>query len=92
MQYSEEELAYIYQKTNGYCYHCGRKIAWINYAQLGARGAWEVDHSNPKSKGGTNYFRNLVPSCISCNRSKGNAHSGTYRRRIGGLDREPWDW
>ncbi|MGD0496198.1 MAG: HNH endonuclease signature motif containing protein [Candidatus Bathyarchaeia archaeon] len=40
--------------------------------RLGKRGAWEVDHSRPLSRGGTDYLRNLVPSCVECNRSKGD--------------------
>ena len=70
MGYTDEELGMIYDKNNGYCWHCRKKLAFTNYAQYGRKGAWEVDHSNPISKGGTDYFRNLVPSCIECNRSK----------------------
>ena len=70
--YTDDELNEIYDKNNGYCWHCGKKLAFKNYGIVGARGAWEVDHSNPTSRGGTNYFRNLVPSCINCNRSKGD--------------------
>jgi 5-methylcytosine-specific restriction endonuclease McrA len=76
MGYTDEELSYIYDKNNGYCWHCGKKLAFINYGRYGRKGAWEVDHSNPLSKGGTDYFRNLVPACVECNRSKGD------RRRI----------
>jgi 5-methylcytosine-specific restriction endonuclease McrA len=77
MGYTDEELSYIYDKNNGYCWHCGKKLAFTNYGCCGRKGAWEVDHSNPVSKGGTDYFRNLVPACVECNRSKGD------RRRAG---------
>jgi 5-methylcytosine-specific restriction endonuclease McrA len=80
MAYSDEELSYIYDKTNGYCNHCGKKLAFSNYGVLGARGAWEVDHSRSRRAGGTDYLRNLFPSCISCNRSKGSLHSHQFRR------------
>jgi len=80
MAYSDDELNYIYDKTNGYCYHCGKKLAFANYGVRGAKGEWEVDHSKPKSIGGTNYLRNLVPSCIMCNRSKGALHSSQFQR------------
>lgn len=70
MGYTDEELNYIYDKTRGHCYHCGKKLVWKNYGLPGERGAWEIDHSVPVSRGGTNYLRNLVPSCIECNRSK----------------------
>jgi 5-methylcytosine-specific restriction endonuclease McrA len=73
MGYTDEELSYIYDKNNGYCWHCRKKLAFTNYGRYGRKGAWEVDHSNPISKGGTDYFRNLVPACVECNRSKGDS-------------------
>lgn len=82
LKYSEDDLNDIYDKTNGYCYYCGKKPSWKNYGVVGERGAWEVDHSNPKAQGGTDYFRNLVPSCISCNRSKQDLHSRQFEKYI----------
>jgi len=73
MGYTDEELSYVYDKNNGYCWHCRKKLAFTNYGRYGRKGAWEVDHSNPISKGGTDYFRNLVPACVECNRSKGDS-------------------
>jgi hypothetical protein len=71
MGYTGEVLSYIYDKNDGYCWYCNKKLAFTNHGTLGERGAWEVDHSVPKSRGGTNYLRNLVPACIECNRQKG---------------------
>ena len=34
--------------------------------------ATTVDHIIPKSKGGTSFKDNLLPCCVSCNRSKGS--------------------
>lgn len=78
MGYTDEELNEIYDKNNGYCWHCGKKLAFKNYGIVGAKGAWEIDHSVPVSRGGTDYFRNLVPSCISCNRSKRELKTREY--------------
>lgn len=78
MVYTQEELRQIYDKKNGYCWHCGKKLAFTNYGKYGEKGAWEVDHSRSKNKGGTDYFRNLVPSCIECNRSKGYKNSHEF--------------
>lgn len=33
---------------------------------------WEIDHSIPRSKGGTDHLNNLQPMNVSANRSKGN--------------------
>ena len=79
--YSDEQLERIYDKTGGCCYHCGKKLAWKNYGSRGSRGAWEVDHSRPSSRGGTDHLNNLVPSCIPCNRSKGDMTSREFRSR-----------
>jgi len=71
LKYTDEEIEYVYYKNDGYCRWCDKKLALINYGRPGEKGAWEIDHSNPVSRGRTNYLRNLVPACISCNRSKG---------------------
>lgn len=62
--WDEERLRKVYDKTEGYCYHCDKKIAWTNYGRPGRRGAWEVDHSIPRSAGGTDHLNNLMPSCV----------------------------
>jgi len=78
MGYSDEELSYVYSRNDGYCWHCDKKLSWSNYGAVGAKGAWEVDHSKPVSRGGTNYLQNLVPACIPCNRSKRELNSKEY--------------
>jgi len=72
MSYDDETLNYVFDKGRGRCWWCGKKLSWKNYGRSGEKGAWEVDHNNPFSRGGTDYLRNLVPACISCNRSKQN--------------------
>lgn len=79
MVYTSEELNSIYDKTGGYCNICGKKLAFSNYGRFGEKGAWEVDHSNPVSNGGSNYYRNLYPVCIPCNRAKSNRSTAQMR-------------
>lgn len=67
MRYTDEDLNDIYDKNDGFCWHCGKKLAFRNYGRMAQKGAWEVDHSNPS---GADDLRNWVPSCIPCNRSK----------------------
>lgn len=83
MAYSDEQLNRIYDRTNGYCHLCSKKLSFINYASYGARGAWEVDHSKPRARGGTNHGNNLYAACISCNRSKRHDSSRAARSRYG---------
>jgi len=43
------------------------------YGTMGSKG-WEVDHSNPKSRGGTDSSRNLQAMQSNANRSKGSKY------------------
>jgi 5-methylcytosine-specific restriction endonuclease McrA len=47
-----------------------RRDAWkCAYCQKAAN---TVDHVQPKSRGGSDTWENLVASCLSCNNTKGN--------------------
>ncbi len=87
-QYSKTELRAIYDRTSGYCHLCGEKMAFTNYGQHGERGAWEIEHSNPKARGGTDRANNLYAACIDCNRSKGDGSTRSVRQG-NGLRRAP---
>jgi 5-methylcytosine-specific restriction endonuclease McrA len=82
VRFSDEDLNDIYDKNRGHCWHCRKRLAFSNYVGFTddphARGAWEVDHSVPLARGGTDYFRNLVPACVQCNRSKGDLTSREF--------------
>jgi len=83
MRYSKEKLREIYNRTTGYCHICHKKVALKNYNSAGSRGAWEVEYSKPRAKGGSDYLRNLYPACISCNRSKGKKPNQSVRAKHG---------
>jgi 5-methylcytosine-specific restriction endonuclease McrA len=83
MAWYDDSLDDIYYRTDGKCHICGKKLSRVNYASPGQKGAWEVEHSVPKSKGGTDCLNNLYPACISCNRSKGTYSSRTARAQYG---------
>lgn len=80
LRYTEDELNYIYEKTDGYCYYCGKKLSFQNYGIHGAKGSWHVEHKVPVSKGGTDSMNNLVPACIDCNAEKGDRTGRSYKR------------
>lgn len=50
-----------YRKTHGRCAICGEPIEYATFT---------IDHIIPLSKGGTNYFENLQPTCRVCNQIK----------------------
>ena len=54
-----------------------------SHGQKGRRGAWEVDHGKPVSRGGTAHLNNLHASCIACNRGKSDMTTAEYRRAEG---------
>ena len=83
MRFFDDELNDIYDRTSGYCHICHKKVAFRNYGKVGRRGAWEVEHSKPRARGGSNRKNNLYPACIGCNRQKGVVPSRTARARSG---------
>ena len=84
MQWDEDTLDWVYDKTDGYCRYCEKKLSRTNYAMPGERGAWEVEHSAPLALGGTDYLSNLWPACIECNRDKGTMTGPQYMRLFQG--------
>lgn len=83
MAFTDEEINLIYDRTTGYCHICHRKLAFKNYGAIGAYRAWEVEHSNPRARGGSNRLGNLYPACIPCNRSKGKGSTRAARAQQG---------
>lgn len=75
----------IFDRSSGRCHICGGRVAFSNYAQPGMRGAWEIEHSIAKIRGGTDRLCNLYPAHISCNRSKQAVSSRAARARNGQL-------
>ncbi len=88
MNYQQDHLDRIYNRTSGYCHICHKKLARRNYARYGKRGAWEVDHSRARSNGGSDHGNNLFAACISCNREK-KAESTVTARNWHGKSRAP---
>lgn len=81
MKQTKPRLRRIYDKTDGQCEYCGKEITWTNYGKYDVRGGWHVDHSQPRSRGGTNHLNNLFPACIKCNLDKGDQPGRTYRNQ-----------
>ena len=53
----------VFKRDNFCCGYCGRTPPEITL---------EIDHINPKSKGGKNDINNYITSCFDCNRGKRN--------------------
>lgn len=83
MKVDANRLKQIFDRSSGLCHVCGRRVSFRNYARLGMRGAWEIEHSIAKSLGGTDRLCNLYPAHIFCNRSKQAVSSRAARARHG---------
>ncbi len=87
--YTKPQLREIYDRTGGECHIYHKKLAFTNHGDHREKGAWEVDHSVPKAKGGTDHGNNLVPACTTCNRSKQDRATRTARAWSGETKRPP---
>lgn len=60
-KYTVEERKIFYDKSNGHCQLCGRKISLDSMT---------LDHVIPLSKGGKDTMENIQSACSICNRMK----------------------
>ncbi len=84
MAISKAKREAVYQKYNGRCAYCGRKIAYKNM---------QVDHFRPLrawniEESGTDDLDNLMPSCRMCNHYKRANSLETFRRYIEEIPRK----
>lgn len=83
MGHDATTLKRIYDRTEGRCHLCRKKLSLRNYGLLGRRGAWEVEHSTARTNGGTDHGNNLYAACTVCNRQKGTLSTRAARARNG---------
>ncbi|MHB1731891.1 MAG: RNA-guided endonuclease IscB [Ferrimicrobium acidiphilum] len=73
VEYQQGELAgyevreYLLAKFARTCVYCGAKDVPLN-----------IDHIQPRSRGGSNRVSNLALACIACNQSKGNVELSVW--------------
>lgn len=79
MRFDDDTLNWVFDRTDGRCHICGKKLCFGNYGLSGRRGAWEVEHSVPRARGGTDHRNNLFAACIVCNREKATFSARTAR-------------
>lgn len=82
-RFTNDELNDIYDRTDGRCHLCHRKLSFVNYGANGERGAWHVEHSRPLARGGTHHLNNLYAACVWCNLNKGTVSTRTARSWAG---------
>lgn len=72
----------VYEKGDGKCRYCGKRLSIKNHGQSGRRGAWQIDHSRSKANGGTDHLNNLVAACVDCNQEKGSRNGKSYKASL----------
>lgn len=63
----------IYNKFEGKCAYCGRKIDFDDLT---------LDHIHPSSKGGKTVSENIYPCCHLCNNQKGDKSIEEFRNYL----------
>ena len=68
------------------------KVIYEELRQSGKKGAWQVEHSVPRSKGGPDHLNTLFAACVSCKlrqeQQDDSAARGWNGKRCAPLNRE----
>ena len=90
-RYSQATRKLIYNKYNGRCQLCGRKVLFSEMS---------LDHHVALSMGGVDDVSNLTCTCLPCNQFKSNIAPELFEDRINDIFmyqmekkiKEPWKW
>lgn len=83
MRKNPDELLAVFSRTSGKCHLCHGRLVFKNHGAHGARGAWHVEHSNPRARGGGDHGNNLMAAHIRCNLTKGTSSARSARAANG---------
>lgn len=73
MAYSDDEVNWVHDRTDGYCFYCDKRLSFRNYGIVGGSGCWEIDHFIPIASSGAHQPYNWVPACVDCNTRKADS-------------------
>lgn len=83
MRVNDALIHAVLSRTDGDCHICHRAVGPRSYARVHSPLGWELDHSRPRSRGGSDRLNNLYAAHIRCNRSKGANSTRSARGRHG---------
>ena len=66
MVFAEDVVKNAFDRVNGYCQECGKKLVFHSRGKTDKRGAWEARHMIPVSEGGNDLIRNCMILCMEC--------------------------
>ena len=88
-----DDVEWVYARTDGRCFYCDEELVLDNRGKVGRRGAWELDHFIPFSRGGSDKLYNLVPACVDYNTRKSDLMPWEFDPdTFGKGDRDPDDY
>ena len=81
MSYTDDEIKWVYGRTDGCCFYCGTHLTLGCYGLIAERGAWEVNYFIPKLNNEERRRENWVPACITCDTVKRECFPWEYDAR-----------
>lgn len=75
MGFSEETKRKGFERAEGCCELCGKKLVFNNRGRTGGRGSWEAHHKTPRAQGGADSLRNCMIICYECHQQPQKAAS-----------------
>jgi len=66
MVFTEDVVKNAFDRVNGYCQVCGKKLVYANRGSVEGRGGWEARHIKPVIEGGKDEVRNCMVVCMGC--------------------------
>jgi 5-methylcytosine-specific restriction endonuclease McrA len=88
MVFTEDIVKNAFDRVNGYCQTCGKKLVFNSRGNTGARGAWEARHIKPVSEGGKDEVRNCAIFCMECYNKP--AEVKTVKKSLGSVEGLPF--
>jgi len=76
MAFTEDVVKNAFDKVNGYCQACGKKLIYANRGNAVGRGGWDAKHIKPVSEGGKDEVRNCMILCMDCLEKTGSTIPG----------------
>ncbi len=73
MAFTEDVVRNAFEKVNGYCQICGKKLIYANRGNALGRGGWDAKHIKPVSEGGKDEVRNCMILCMDCMEKLGSS-------------------
>lgn len=88
MSYTQEELRrWVFSRTKGHCFYCGRPLVYCNYGLIAEYGAWELNAFMPVAKEPRR--ENLVCACVMCETEKGRSLPWDFHSKFEHGDENP---